>query len=254
MKPTHASRSVKAGQGVVRKRYWYYVSRPDGDAPAMRMPAVALEDFVLRTLKVHLGDADRLAADLHQAGVPPAAIIDALNRAAVLASDADDRIAPLLDLVERIELGRETLAIMIRPAALAGDPDRDGPGESIRIEAPLRTRQAGRAKPIVIGLDRRERTPDVELIAMVADARRWAGELLSGATASVGEIERREGGRKGSVSRILPLAFLAPDIAEAILAGDQPNILTVGQLRRLPELPLDWTEQRRVLGFEPRRI
>lgn len=85
---------------------------------------------------------------------------------------------------------------------------------------------------------------------MVADARRWSEELLSGATASVGEIERRE----GSVSRVLPLAFLAPDVSEAILNGNQPEVLTAGALRRLPDLPLDWTEQRRVLGFEPRRI
>ncbi|MEE3098640.1 MAG: hypothetical protein VX463_02615, partial [Pseudomonadota bacterium] len=131
---------------------------------------------------------------------------------------------------------------------------RDARRESIRIEAPLQTRQTGRAKPIVIGLDRRERKPDAELIAMVADARRWSGELLAGAAVSVGEIERREGGRKGSVSRILPLAFLAPDIAEAILNGGQPETLTAGALRRLPDLPLNWSEQRRVLGFEPRRL
>jgi len=253
MKPTHASRSVKAGQGVVRRRYWYYASRSDGDGPAMRMPAVELEGFVLRTLKVYLGDADHLAADLHRAGVPPTGIAEALKRATVLASDAEDRIAPLVDLVERIDLGRETIAIMLSSGVLVSDPDRDAPGESVRIEAPLQTRQAGRAKPIVIGLDRRERKPDAELIAMVADARRWAGELLSGATPSVGEIERREGGRKGAVSRILPLAFLAPDIAQAILNGGQPDDLTAGALRRLPDLPLDWTEQCRVLGFEPRR-
>ncbi|MDF2235801.1 recombinase family protein [Albimonas sp. CAU 1670] len=252
MKPTHASRSVKAGQGVVRKRYWYYASRPDGNAPAMRMPAGELEGFVAHTLKLHLGDADRFAADLHQAGVPPTGIVDALKRAAALVAEADDRIAPLVDLVERIELGRDALTITIRLTALVDRADRDAPSETIRIEAPLRTRQAGRAKPIVIGLGRRERKPDAELIAMVADARRWAGELLAGAAASVGEIERREGGRKGSVSRILPLAFLAPDIAQAILDGGQPDDLTAGALRRLPDLPLDWTEQRRVLGFEPR--
>ena len=192
--------------------------------------------------------------DLHRVGMSPAAITDALNRAAILASDADGRIAPLIDLIERIELGRDALAIMVRPATLSADRDADAPGGSIRIEAPLQARQTGRAKPIVIGLDRRERRPDAELIAMVADARRWADELLSGATASVGEIERREGGRKGSVSRILPLAFLAPDIAEAILNGGQPEGLTAGALRRLPDLPLDWTEQRCILGFEPRRI
>ncbi|MEC9433514.1 MAG: recombinase family protein, partial [Pseudomonadota bacterium] len=254
MKPTHASRSVRAGHGVVRKRYWYYASRPDGDAPVMRMPAEELERFVLRTLKEHLGDADRLAADLHQAGVPPTGIAEALKRATTLAGEPDDRLAPLIDLVERIDLGREVLAITIRLTTLVDESDRDARRESIRIEAPLQTRQTGRAKPIVIGLDRRERKPDAELIAMVADARRWSGELLAGAAVSVGEIERREGGRKGSVSRILPLAFLAPDIAEAILNGGQPETLTAGALRRLPDLPLNWSEQRRVLGFEPRRL
>lgn len=87
---------------------------------------------------------------------------------------------------------------------------------------------------------------------MVADARRGAGELLSGAAGSVGEIERREGGRKGSGGRILPLAFRAPDIAEAISNGGQPEAPTAGAPRRFPDLPLERTEQRRVPGFKPR--
>ena len=42
------------------------------------------------------------------------------------------------------------------------------------------------------------------------------------------------------------------DQAEAILNGRQPETLTAGSLRRLPDLPLDWTEQRRALGFDYR--
>jgi hypothetical protein len=51
------------------------------------------------------------------------------------------------------------------------------------------------------------------------------------------------------VSRILPLAYLAPDIAEAILAGRQPADLTVKRLRSLRELPAKWSVQRAKLGF-----
>jgi hypothetical protein len=47
----------------------------------------------------------------------------------------------------------------------------------------------------------------------------------------------------------LPLAFLAPDIVEAILQGRQPVELTVLRLKRIG-LPLSWVEQRRLLGFE----
>jgi len=53
---------------------------------------------------------------------------------------------------------------------------------------------------------------------------------------------------QGDVSRILPLALLAPDIVEAILKGRQPVELTAARLKRI-RLPLSWVEQRRLLGF-----
>ena len=60
---------------------------------------------------------------------------------------------------------------------------------------------------------------------------------------------KRHGVDSGDMSRILPLAFLAPDIKEAILCGTQPVNLTLDQLCR--SLPLAWFDQRRVLGFKP---
>lgn len=91
--------------------------------------------------------------------------------------------------------------------------------------------------------------PDPELIVLVADARRWMDDLIEGNVANVAEITEREQLRPGNVSRVLPLAWLAPDIAAAILEGRQPADLTTKKLRDLPELPLDWSEQRRVLDL-----
>jgi len=51
------------------------------------------------------------------------------------------------------------------------------------------------------------------------------------------------------VSRFLPLAFLAPDIVEAILAGRKPVELTSKKLKRLRNLPKSWEEQRQLLDF-----
>jgi len=48
----------------------------------------------------------------------------------------------------------------------------------------------------------------------------------------------------------MPLAFLAPDIVEAILAGTQPADLTTQTLIRRTDLPLNWAEQRALLGFD----
>jgi DNA invertase Pin-like site-specific DNA recombinase len=54
-------------------------------------------------------------------------------------------------------------------------------------------------------------------------------------------------------TRILPLAFLAPDIVDAILDGRQPVELTSTRLRRHRPIPLSWQHQRRLLGFPPSR-
>ena len=61
---------------------------------------------------------------------------------------------------------------------------------------------------------------------------------------------RRAGAHVGDVSRSLPLAFLAPDLVEAILDGTQPVALTAERLKRAGELPLLWDEQRAMLGVD----
>ncbi len=47
----------------------------------------------------------------------------------------------------------------------------------------------------------------------------------------------------------MKLAFLAPDIVQAILEGRQPVDLTAARLMRLSNLPASWEDQRRLLGF-----
>ena len=49
--------------------------------------------------------------------------------------------------------------------------------------------------------------------------------------------------------RMLPLGYLAPDIVEAILLGQQPTNLTALSLKNGYSLPIIWSEQRVQLGF-----
>ena len=72
----------------------------------------------------------------------------------------------------------------------------------------------------------------------IAQARGWMDELRTGQVPSGRKLARRDGIDPGDVSRILPLAFLAPDIVEAILSGRQPIDLTATRFKRLPKLPL----------------
>ena len=54
------------------------------------------------------------------------------------------------------------------------------------------------------------------------------------------------------VGRVLECAFLAPDIVEAILDGRQPHDLTAQKLWH--NLPTNWVEQRKRLGFRQIRV
>jgi hypothetical protein len=72
---------------------------------------------------------------------------------------------------------------------------------------------------------------------------------LTGRAASVEGIAAFEGIDKSYVSNLLSLAFLSPDIVEAIVRGTQPPHLTAKKLIRGIDLPLEWQAQRQVLGF-----
>jgi site-specific DNA recombinase len=55
--------------------------------------------------------------------------------------------------------------------------------------------------------------------------------------------------RIGALHSMLPLAFLSPDIVQAIVRGVQPVHLTAKSLVQRIVLPLDWLAQRESLGF-----
>ncbi len=73
---------------------------------------------------------------------------------------------------------------------------------------------------------------DPILLKAIARARGWFDDLVTGRALSLAAIAAREGITDRYVSHLLPLAFLAPDIVEAISVGRQPVGLTVEALVR----------------------
>jgi site-specific DNA recombinase len=92
-------------------------------------------------------------------------------------------------------------------------------------------------------------TIDYTLVNATARAHSWSEALLSGSIAFMTEIASRNNVSDSYVKKIMPLAFLAPDIVEAIMAGKQPVHITTQVLIRQMDIPLDWQDQRRALGF-----
>ena len=65
-------------------------------------------------------------------------------------------------------------------------------------------------------------------------------------TNSIREIAANYDIDEADVSRFIPLAFLAPDIVEAIVAGKQLIDLTAERLKRIGQLPHCWHVNARV--------
>ena len=67
---------------------------------------------------------------------------------------------------------------------------------------------------------------------------------------SIEAMSARLGMNKFRLTSLVRLSYLGPDIIRALLAGRHPTELTpTGLLRLSKDLPHDWQEQRRFLGF-----
>lgn len=84
------------------------------------------------------------------------------------------------------------------------------------------------------------------LIIAIYKARVWFDELASGKAESVEATGTREGKSTRNISMMLNLAFLAPDIIEAILNEEAPASLIASQLAQT--LPLSWESQRKLVA------
>lgn len=91
--------------------------------------------------------------------------------------------------------------------------------------------------------------PDPTLLKLFRRAYDWRRQLETGPSRTVAELAAANSVNASYFTRVLRVAYLAPDIVEAILAGDQPPELTANKLIRLKNLPIDWPGQRQFLGF-----
>ena len=119
---------------------------------------------------------------------------------------------------------------------------------------PFEMRRRGVESKIIMPGKEQAREPDPELIKAIKDAHRWFAQIARGEATSVREIARTAEIYGGDVSRYMRLAFLVPDIVEAILSGNHPIELTAEQLKRCPRIPRSWSEQRMTFGFTPKVV
>ena len=91
---------------------------------------------------------------------------------------------------------------------------------------------------------------DLPMIRMLGKAFYWQRLLDDGRYPTANDLARSLKLEPGWVAEVLRLTTLAPDIIESVLDGRQPRDLNLHTLRgRRDQLPRDWGEQRKALGF-----
>jgi DNA invertase Pin-like site-specific DNA recombinase len=242
MTPSHTTR--KAG------RYRYYVSqallqgRKNEAGSVARVAADELEEIVVDAVR-------RISPDRgHEAGA--AAARDGIPNGQVGSGGADsihdESARHLINRhVERIVIHAAEVEIFLRMPDIAAS--RSGSDRKDRIlRVPLERRTRDRREIIIAGdVGTPARSLDHSLMRAVARGRVWVDALRRGEYANTAEIASKCDLSEPYVRRMLRLAFLAPDIVEAIAEGRQPRALTLQRL--LNPIPLAWNEQRRCLGL-----
>ncbi|MBF0561729.1 MAG: recombinase family protein [Alphaproteobacteria bacterium] len=252
MTPSHA---IKNG-----RRYRYYVSRSlvtgtvETSGRGWRLPARELERCVADSAIAILRKRPALAAALREAGLPtdqvPTALVVAAQCIERLKSDAE--VAALTDLINRVEVSEDGLLLVLSLVPLLPtDTVVDHPEALLLSQRiPMQVRRRGVELRLAIETDSGiPHKADPALLKAVTRARGWLADLVNGTAPNIVALAAREGVTDRYIGHLLPLAFLAPSIVDAIVNGRQPVDVTAEALVKRIDLPLDWPEQQRVLGF-----
>jgi hypothetical protein len=255
--PSHA---VKKG-----RRYRYYVSAAlitdagTDRTQGWRLAAREIEEVVIRMLADALTSPAKLVERFGAAGMPSDQIRELLSRVARMAAALEglprERAKLVRELVERIIVEEKTITIKLRRGPLLGEdvpsctPEAASDNAVELTAAAAFTRRGVETKLVLPGLAQQKHSLrcDPALIKAIARGRAWFEELATGHSRSLQELAKREGISRRYIRRLVGLAFLSPQLVEAILQGRQSVQLTATRLTEL-DLPLDWTEQHKLLA------
>jgi site-specific DNA recombinase len=156
----------------------------------------------------------------------------------------------LRNLVARVQLESGGIRVSLNLKRLIAEPidTQDSASLTMTRFIPMEMKRRGVELCLVIeGETSAAKRPDPSLLKAIARGHRWFHELASGRAASIRETAKREGVYDSYVKRLIPLAFLAPEIVRSICEGSQPSTLTAEALKHTAPLPLEWTKQQQTL-------
>ena len=121
------------------------------------------------------------------------------------------------------------------------------PEGSIQLEASIKRVRRGHELRLIIAGDSMPAAPlpqrDERLVGLVAESLQARALMLGSPERSINDVAASQQRCRKRLGQLVRLSFLAPDIVQIILRGEQPSTLTYARLLET-ELPSSWHEQR----------
>ena len=271
MTPTHA---VKKGT-----RYRYYISHRLITGPAsdssrgQRVPASNLEALVIGRLRALLADPVEFLNAISN-GERDAPMQKRLRDAAAALSARWEHLTTetqhdfARSILVRAQVHADRIDLDVGSARLVSwllnqgadegivegnrtsSANADGSEQTlIRLSICASLKRTGKEMKFVVEGVTNSAPADTTLIRLLVRGQKIAKRMFEPNCPPLEAIAHEERIAASYATRLVRLAFLAPDIVAAILAGKQPPGLTANKLMADTRLPLDWRDQRAALGF-----
>ncbi len=238
--PSHATKN-----GI---RYRYYLSRRlisesgKEDLSGWRLPADQLEKAVVDLICGNINEPTTISRYLRGADPETLRKLPATIKSLANSLKGPERAATLKALVAEGSIAPGKLTLRLEAVSLARCLQIDTEqlaSEALHLEGKFAVRRRGVEAKLVIGNG--TSNTDLTLIKAIAQGRVWFEEIKQGTAMS--EIADRHGISQRRVAHLVDLAFLAPDLVQAILAGRQPPHLSADMLIK-SKIPPSWQRQR----------
>lgn len=252
------------------RRYTYYVSqavlqyREEEAGSVIRVSTKIVDERVTDLLLGLLGNADQLLDALRYFNATADTLGRVIAAGKELAASWPDltlkqRIPIIQQLVGQVVVGRSELTVTLRLEGvyrrLAGEQpppppkNKRRPGDLVLKSAVMLKRSGIESKLVYPGgppATAHKRAVKALQEALLKSLQ-WNEAILSGEVPSFEALIRRDQLNARQTHRLRKLAFLAPDIMEAIIAGQVPETQSLETLKR--DFPVAWDAQRRHFGF-----
>ena len=154
-----------------------------------------------------------------------------------------------------VNISRQRLASLLTGQSMdlpmQGDqePDHDA-DDVVTLIVPARLDRVGREMRMLIERSDNQTATDLSLLRIIARAHDIHARLVHNTNLTVHDVARDENVSAAYIYTLLRLPWLAPDITAAIVNGRQPPRLNAKKLmRQASRLPVNWCEQRTLLGL-----